>query len=61
MAHQKIVHSIDGMMPEMDGAELGRRIITIRSKEKLPLVLLTSTGDFLEDVFSICLGFPAMR
>lgn len=52
MAHRKIIRSIDGIRPELGGLELGRRIRKNRSKEKLPLVLLTSMGNFLEDDFS---------
>jgi CheY-like chemotaxis protein/HPt (histidine-containing phosphotransfer) domain-containing protein len=35
---------LDMMMPEMDGIRLGRELRSLRSKEALPLILLTSTG-----------------
>jgi PAS domain S-box-containing protein len=35
---------LDMMMPEMDGIQLGRELRSLRSKESLPLLLLTSTG-----------------
>jgi PAS domain S-box-containing protein len=35
---------LDMMMPEMDGVQLGRELRSLRSKESLPLILLSSTG-----------------
>jgi CheY-like chemotaxis protein len=35
---------LDMMMPEMDGVRLGKELRSLRSREALPLILLTSTG-----------------
>jgi PAS domain S-box-containing protein len=35
---------LDMLMPEMDGMELSRRIRELRTKEELPIIMLTSAG-----------------
>ncbi|MDG2308626.1 MAG: response regulator [Candidatus Binatia bacterium] len=40
---------LDMLMPGMDGAELARKIHAMKSRAKLPLVLLSSSGAILEE------------
>ncbi len=40
---------LDMFMPEMDGAELARRIHSLKKRAGLPLVLLSSSGAILEE------------
>jgi PAS domain S-box-containing protein len=53
---------IDMQMPLMNGVELARRLRTIRERDSLPLVMLTSLGrrDAVDDpaLFSACLTKP---
>ena len=53
---------IDMVMPEMDGGELGTKIRNLRSADKLPLIMLSSTckvqSDFKKGIFNICLSKP---
>ena len=40
---------LDMLMPEMDGAQLSRKIRAMKRRAKLPLVLLSSSGALLEE------------
>lgn len=58
---------LDMHMPEMDGFELGLAIREIRSKEFLPLLMLSSIGkkgmpeNYPDDVFSVFLAKPVKQ